>query len=106
MRIVTADEIVAAFEKTGLVPKQGRYFDIEHKCGCALGALFAHEHGIEDYGPGDALEWIDGNFDFEDRRDITLGFDGQRPVSGCSWHSANYLAGREAAKRLGLPVEE
>jgi hypothetical protein len=50
---ITPEEVVEAFNETGLIPKQGRYFNLNEKgslCACGLGALYDYKWGLNDDG--------------------------------------------------------
>lgn len=103
MRTVTADEIVTAFEKTGLRPVQ-KAIGVD-LCGCALAALY--ELSVTGGKRDSAYDWADDQFGTGGKWALIHGFDGESPkqLPETRFH-LNYIAGREAAKRLGLPVEE
>lgn len=46
------DEVVETFQKTGMTPIQGQYFDFDRNCACGIGVLtvsseFEHTHELE-----------------------------------------------------------
>lgn len=104
MKRITPQEVLEAFEKTGLKPMQGDYYPFAG-CACALGAI-ASSQGIE----GSLYHQFSIIYgDYQDA--FTDGFDGRRkPLGGlCESDELAYqdgLAAWEAVKHLAIQNEE
>jgi len=93
MRRITPEEVLKAYEKTGLKPMQGEYFSGE--CACGLGAIVRFwnpEKRANDDNVADMLE-KNGIRDLY-RIGFYLGFDGKKHVNPYS-HTA-FLDGKSA----------
>jgi hypothetical protein len=102
---LTAEDIVAAYEKTGLKPIKGVTYDPVEKRGCALAALYFADRGIvvselpESNFEDDIAPWADERFD-ECSYAVTRGFDGE--IDRCDRASHLHKAARRASEMLGL----
>lgn len=104
---ITTDDILAAFAKTGLLPKQEEFFqEIDGKSyACGLGAFAIANWGADDIDVRIAEHFCDWEVEA-----IADGFDGllvdKHPIDPIyDEYLILYNAGRDAAKALGLSLE-
>ncbi|MDE2102417.1 MAG: hypothetical protein KGL39_34545 [Patescibacteria group bacterium] len=74
-RRITADEVIAAYQKTGLRPVIRKYLDVD--CGCPLSALYFSEHPDAPRGASGAntVEWAEDTYGTLYRLGFVDGFD-------------------------------
>lgn len=82
---ITPDEVVAAYDKTGLGVMQGGYFDADGTCACGMGVYAAARFGVDprNYHAVDIdLAFIRVGFTREYLRGFYNGFDGRARERG------------------------
>jgi len=116
MKRITVEQVVKAFEQTGLTPKQGDYFEIDGEkvtCACGMGAVYAVENNIESIKPNsiDALKinhYFAKRYGGDYRFGFARGFDDLSSFSKEVANEKEFLAGYEdgvAARKAVLKEE-
>lgn len=95
MKRITPEEVVAAYDKTGLSVARQEYFSDKGRCACGLGAYaaaFLGSNPMADEGFDVSRVLSDSGFGWLYRHGFGNGFDGDNRESSLTGHS-EYQAG-------------
>lgn len=100
---ITVEQVVKAFEQTGLKPRQGNYFRAEGEkvtCACGLGAIYIADHDTEETKtkPAGTLtinEYFRKRYGSDYRLGFVRGFDGDHLNTFAIQNKVEYTLGFE-----------